>query len=272
MFDTMFYLARSTLPLPFALTPNTTPARSLLRSYPHADTRIAIELCSTPSLYHAGLTVATVSAGILKLYLPATDSFRRYHYDPHHDRWTLRLFLPSLAHVEQIEAPGLNALFAHMSLAMHSICWNVLPSYFTIGEGIKFYRALQLLHLYDAAYSLGRHIRDMMLTHALTSYDVRCIWHATRHTDEWRGWVDAVMCNLTYFGVWEWDEGQAAVEASKISEFLQEEMDDMTEEEQEHVAGVMQGHWNLFYDGVEGLWNLYCGEGHLGTAWFGSGA
>ncbi|KAF1972445.1 hypothetical protein BU23DRAFT_568984 [Bimuria novae-zelandiae CBS 107.79] len=222
-----------------------TPPAEMLRNCPKRNVRIAVEFRLSTNRHGKGWVVATVPAGIIKTYLPSHDNFRRYYFNKVTGTWSLRIYIDGETKAEEIEAPSLDALFAYMSTAIHSkVEWNRTPAFATISDGIKLYRGLQLLHSSSSADNPRWHVMQAVIAHPLTSYDVRCIWYAFSHTEEWRYWLVVMMCNLASFQVWNWTEGKAAVEASKIAEFLAQISMDMDKEDKKAIANVMQGLWN----------------------------
>ncbi|KAF1951216.1 hypothetical protein CC80DRAFT_363057, partial [Byssothecium circinans] len=147
-----------------------------------------------PSYQHV-TNVATIPTDLIWTYLPNLAT--RIETNPSMGYCTLKICIPNLNHVGDIEKPALKWMFDHLNdLSRLRQNWACLPAIDSTGEGFLLYRALRLLELHDAATDLRTRVMDVIQEKPLTSYDVQRLWWSFQHTPEWSQWLDALLLNL----------------------------------------------------------------------------
>ena len=151
-------------------------------------------------------------------------------WDPVIQEWVVIIRIPTIEHAEDIEIPALQWVFQQMNRFN-----NCVPTHGSIGQAILLYRALQLLHLTEAASDLRQQLLLEIKNKPLTAYDVQRIWWAFLGTREWWEWVSEVLANLFRNNIL--DDPR---EGTDIHHFLEAEIQQLTRDKQQKVERLYE--------------------------------
>ena len=139
--------------------------------------------------------IANIPERLLQLFTPSVANC--VEQDSLTNSMKLRIRVASLEQADEVEVLALKQVFQHMSNLMQSDspCTD-LPLWTTVKEGVRLYRAYQMLHLYTAAEDTRAALMHLMKTNPLDSLDVETLWHAFGPSGDW---FNTMLHNLAYF-------------------------------------------------------------------------
>jgi hypothetical protein len=142
----------------------------------------------------------------------------------------IRIPIRTIEHAEDIEVPALQWVFRQMNCVN-----NCVPAHGSIGQGILLYRALQLLHLTEAASGLREQILIEIKQKPLAAYDVQRIWWAFEGSREWQEWLCELLSNLVRHDILEYGR-----EGTDVFHFIESEMLQMSQARQSLIEEIYQ--------------------------------
>jgi hypothetical protein len=158
----------------------------------------------------------------------------RRRWDPATQEYMICISIRTIEHAEDIEVPALQWIFRQMDGVN-----NCVPAHDSIGQAILLYRALQLLHLTEAAAGLREQLLIEIKQKPLTAYDVQRIWWAFEGSREWQEWLGEIFSNLVRHNILE-----DSREGTDILYFFESEMLQMSQDRQNWIEEIYHLYMN----------------------------